>query len=266
MITFLKIAVECLLSCVLRLKCKAVYSICDTINKSMSCSTCPDRKNSIFAVIEGDALNLLDDEKQKFSYQKKDIIYKRGESPDGVYCIRRGLLKQTRNMQDQEERSQVVKLNGAGDMLGFFELLTNTKFSNTAVCIKEVDGCLISKNVFHKIFSESEALKDEFIKRCAEASLESEEQILRISSFTVSQRIAALLLHLNKRYGVKINGQSTIDLGLHRDELASLAGTVIESLVRHLSDLKAEKIIDTDGKKIIILDEKRLAKEAPVLA
>jgi CRP-like cAMP-binding protein len=49
---------------------------------------------------------------------------------------------------------------------------------------------------------------------------------------------------------------------MSRDDLASLVGTARENVVRTLSEFKVEGILETHGRKIIILDVKRLIKAA----
>ena len=44
-----------------------------------------------------------------------------------------------------------------------------------------------------------------------------------------------------------------------REELASLAGTATESLIRTLSDFKSENLIDIKSGNVIISDDKKLA-------
>ena len=47
-----------------------------------------------------------------------------------------------------------------------------------------------------------------------------------------------------------------------RDDLASLAGTARENVVRVLSEFKADGILETKGRKIIVKDVNQLIKIA----
>lgn len=74
-----------------------------------------------------------------------------------------------------------------------------------------------------------------------------------------------MLLLLKDSYGVdKGNGETLIDLRLTRDELAAIVGTATETAIRFVSELKEEKVISQDGKKIIILDEDKLIELANI--
>ena len=45
---------------------------------------------------------------------------------------------------------------------------------------------------------------------------------------------------------------------ISRDDLASVVGTATESLIRTLSDFKANNLIEINGSEIKILNEKKL--------
>ena len=46
---------------------------------------------------------------------------------------------------------------------------------------------------------------------------------------------------------------------ISREDLANIAGTATESLIRTLSDFKSEKLIEINGGTISILNEKKLS-------
>ena len=64
------------------------------------------------------------------------------------------------------------------------------------------------------------------------------------------------LLMLKRKFG-ESNEQFSIHIS--REDLANIAGTATESLIRTLSDFKAEKMIDIKDGHIILINEKKLA-------
>lgn len=61
---------------------------------------------------------------------------------------------------------------------------------------------------------------------------------------------------LYRKYNNEQNDKFSIDIS--RENLANIAGTATESLIRTLSDFKSEKLIDINGGVITILNEKKL--------
>ena len=77
------------------------------------------------------------------------------------------------------------------------------------------------------------------------------------------ERLAETLLLLETKYGVEADGK-TVAVRLTRTELAGLVGTVTESVIRLLSELAKEGVIDLVRSGIIIVDRGRLLEIANV--
>jgi CRP-like cAMP-binding protein len=54
------------------------------------------------------------------------------------------------------------------------------------------------------------------------------------------------------------NGSSQFSIHISREDLANIAGTATESLIRTLSDFKGEKLIDIKDGHIVLINEKKL--------
>ena len=55
------------------------------------------------------------------------------------------------------------------------------------------------------------------------------------------------------------DGTTPFSIHISREDLANIAGTATESLIRTLSDFKAEKLIDIKDGNIVLTNEKKLA-------
>jgi len=87
---------------------------------------------------------------------------------------------------------------------------------------------------------------------------EKERQLVSIAYDTVRKRVADTLLKLKDQYQEAENGYFVIPLS--REELAGVVGTAKETVIRILSYFKEDHFIDLKGRKITILDEKKLAR------
>jgi CRP-like cAMP-binding protein len=68
--------------------------------------------------------------------------------------------------------------------------------------------------------------------------------------------VADAIIKLNNKYNTNRDPGFTIHIS--RENLATIAGTATESLIRTLSDFKNEQLIDIKNGSIIILNEKKL--------
>ena len=86
---------------------------------------------------------------------------------------------------------------------------------------------------------------------------EKEEQLLGLAYNSLRKRVADALITLQQKY--QVAGQEKFSIHISREDLANIAGTATESLIRTLSDFKSEKLIEIKDGNIIILNEKKLA-------
>jgi CRP-like cAMP-binding protein len=94
-----------------------------------------------------------------------------------------------------------------------------------------------------------------FIKLLASDVTEKEEQLLHIAYNSLRRKVADALLTVQKRYR---HNEEECNINLSRENLAAVAGTATESLIRTLTDFKSEKLIDIKDGKITLLNFSKL--------
>ena len=110
------------------------------------------------------------------------------------------------------------------------------------------------------IQAKSSAISQQLIKFLCQMISMRDERIAYLECFSVRTRIAATLLSLHKKFGRASDLGSKIDVKIDRKTLAQLAGTVVESLSRNLTELEQKKIIARKGRSIHVLDLEKLAR------
>jgi CRP-like cAMP-binding protein len=81
--------------------------------------------------------------------------------------------------------------------------------------------------------------------------------LVALAYHSLRKRVADALLTLKKKYADK-EAEGNFSISISREDLANIAGTATESLIRTLSDFKSEKLIEIKEGKIILLEEKKL--------
>ena len=87
---------------------------------------------------------------------------------------------------------------------------------------------------------------------------DSEDQQFILSIDNVRQRIAYCLVKLVRTFGYENKKSTKLAFTLSRKDIATLGNTTYESVIRTLSAFEKEKLIQCEGKHIIILDEAKL--------
>jgi len=85
---------------------------------------------------------------------------------------------------------------------------------------------------------------------------EKEDRLLSLAYSSLRKRIAKALVELNRKYN-EPGGNRPIEIS--REDIAHYVGTATESLIRTLSDFKAEKLIEITEGKIRVTDTEKLA-------
>lgn len=91
----------------------------------------------------------------------------------------------------------------------------------------------------------------------------AERKITNLAYKQVKERLAGAILFLKEKYGLE-EDNATLNLSMTRDDLANLVGTATESVIRYLQEMKNEKIITLNKRKIKILNQNALMKVANI--
>ena len=186
-------------------------------------------------------------------YKKKQVIYSEGNHALRLFYIEKGKVKTYKTNDDGKEL--VVGLYNEGDFFGYIALLEGGPYKETAETIEESEIAVIPKEEFDQLINSNREVMLKFIQLLAKNVSAKEQQLLGIAYNSLRKKVADALVALNRKYkGDKDN--YVIDIS--RENLATIAGTAKESLIRTLSDFKDEKLIEIKGGDIIILNEKKL--------
>ncbi|MCD6011828.1 MAG: response regulator [Flavipsychrobacter sp.] len=207
------------------------------------------------AVDDKRTLEQLTQESNTNDYKKKQLIYKEGQNPHYLYYIISGKVKTYKTHEDGKDL--VMDLYNAGDFLGYTTLLEGGQYKENAEAIEETELALIPKKDFEELINSNPAISRKFISLLAKNIVEKENSLLGIAYNTLRKKVAGALVSLEKKYHT--NKKEPFQVDISRDDLATIAGTASESLIRTLSDFKSENLLDIKSGKIIISEPSKLA-------
>jgi len=188
-------------------------------------------------------------------YKKKQVIYSAGNHANKLYFIVKGKIKIFKQNEDGKEL--VTGIFSEGDFFGYIALLENYIYNDSAVAIEETQLAIIPKDEFEELIQNNKAVAYNFIHLLATDVVAKEEKLLGIAYNSLRKKVATALILLEKKYKQKKEGSIVIDIS--RDNLASIAGTAKESLIRTLGEFKSEKLIDVSKEgSITILNPHKL--------
>lgn len=199
-------------------------------------------------------------------FRENEMIYRAGETPRGIYVLRSGCVKISAPRECQRGRMTspefITRLIGVGEIFGFEAILRGRAHRQSAKALKAGEFELMRSSdlqgVLHGPPSVVQKVLRQMLREIDESS--HREQLHYLAS--VQERIAAQLLSLSDSFGVTVPEGRSIHLKLTRNELAQLAGTINESLSRHLTEFRDEGLLELRGKEIIIKNRAALLAKA----
>ncbi|MGB0243292.1 MAG: Crp/Fnr family transcriptional regulator, partial [Bacteroidia bacterium] len=142
-------------------------------------------------------------------------------------------------------------------------LLGEESYNASAIVMEESGVCFIPKELFMGVLQRDGVLSMEMMKLLSSDLKHAEESVTHLAQKPVRERLAEALLFMKETYGYQSDG-ITIDLRITREEIANLVGTATETAIRLLSEMKNEKVVGLEGKKIQILDATQLVRIANI--
>lgn len=229
--------------------------------KKANCEECESRGKSVFCDLHGEELASLSEHKISNNYKKGQTLFFQGNPPFGIFCVNKGKIKISHIGEDGKEA--LLRIAGDGDILGHRSLFSEEHYSATATALEDCTVCFIDKKYILKAIEECPTVAVNIISKLSKDMGAAEVRIASMAHKNVRERLAELLLVLKETFGIKQNDQRwKLDIKLSREEMASMIGVANETLIRFLSELRDEKIIEQEGKTIYIVNNKKLMENA----
>lgn len=219
-----------------------------------SCENCKVRKNSVFNDLRKDEMTHLSTVKSCGFYKKGQVLFQEESRIPGVYCIHNGKIKLSRI--GIEGKEQIIRFVKSSDMIGYKSMLCDEPLSVTATALDDTSVCFIPKNFIFNAISTNNLFSRKIMEIACHEIGEANRIITNLAQKTVRERLAEVLLLLENTFGNTEEGY--LDIKLTREEIASFVGTATESVIRLLSEFKKDGLIELSGKKIKILETKKL--------
>lgn len=229
---------------------------------SLNCEDCKARLGSTLCHVEPEHLKGINYSKTCSTYKKGQIIFHEDANPLGVYCIYEGKLKIYKIGDDGKE--QIIAIGQGGDMLGYRALISDERYPVTAEALEEVKLCIIPKTEFKRLMTESAEFSNQILKEACHELGEMTQYITNLAQKSVRQRLAVTLLKLKDIYQKPSENGEEGFINLTREDLANFVGTATETVIRLLHDFKEEKLVETQGRKIKVMDADALVKVANI--
>lgn len=218
------------------------------------CENCIIRQFNSLRAMSKEELKKVSDSKVTRSIKKGEPLFDEGDKLNGVYCVRDGVSKLSKLSPNGKD--QIVKLASKGQVIGQRSVIAEESANLSAEAVSDMELCFIPKESINSALSNNPNFTLEVLRHMAHDLKEADDVIVNMSQKTVKQRIAEAFLYLKNNFGEDDEGFFTLTLS--REDIANVVGTATESAIRIISEFKKKGFIKASGKKLGIVDERKL--------
>ena len=191
-------------------------------------------------------------------FNKKETLYKQGDTCSHLYILMSGEVKVYKNLPNGKQ--QIHKLvQIPGDLIACEDLYLEAHGSS-AEALNDVSVCHLKCD---DLFNSAESYKEISDTLMQAMSRNLNAYILHIANLgqkNALERLASYLIYLNDTHHERHLKNSQLEDLLSRIELADMLGVTQRTLIRSIKQLEAKNLISMHKNGFIILDQKSLEK------
>lgn len=182
-------------------------------------------------------------------------IFTEGDQGTGFYIVADGKVKIYKLSPDGKE--QILHIYGPGNPFGEVPVFSGMRYPANAQTLIKSHLLFFPRDAFIDLISGTPSLAMNMLAVLSRRLREFTVQIENLSLKEVPGRLASyIVLLLEEQEG------ETINLPVSKGQLASLLGTIPETLSRILSRMSAKGLIQVNGREIILLNREGMTELA----
>lgn len=180
-------------------------------------------------------------------FKKGELIFSEGDIADGFYLVVDGKIKVFK--LSSEGKEQILHIIGAGEPFGEVPVFSGKSFPANAQAIAKSLVLFFPREAFVNLIHQNSSLALNMLAVLAMRLRQFAVQVENLSLKEVPGRLAAYLIYLADE-----QGKETVSLDISKGQLASLLGTIPETLSRIFAKMSEQGLIEVSGKHIRIPD------------
>ncbi|MFH1215896.1 MAG: Crp/Fnr family transcriptional regulator [Pseudomonadota bacterium] len=179
------------------------------------------------------------------------LIFSEGDPGSGFFVVVSGKIKIFKLSMDGKE--QILHILGAGEPFAEVAVFTGSPYPANAMALEKSRLFFFPRKAFVGLIGEYPSLAMNMLATLSFRLKQFAHMIETLSLKEVPGRLAAYVLMACEK-----EESDKVELAISKTQLASLLGTIPETLSRILTKMSKQGIIEIDGGQITILDREEL--------
>ncbi len=189
---------------------------------------------------------------EKRKYSRGKVIFTEGEEATGLYVLHTGRVKIYK--LSSEGKEQILHIFGPGEPFGEVAVFAGGQFPAYAEALEVSETLFFPRKKIVELLTKDPSMAMNMLAMLSKRLKYFTQLVENLSLKEVPQRLAAYLLVLAT---IK-DKRDTVELDIAKGQLASLLGTIPETLSRILNKMTIQGYIEVEGRQIKLLDRQSL--------
>ncbi|MCK8600434.1 Crp/Fnr family transcriptional regulator [Desulfoferrobacter suflitae] len=185
-------------------------------------------------------------------FKRGETIFLEGAQADGFYVTVSGRVKIYK--LSLEGKEQILHIFGPGECFAEVPVFSGGSFPAHAEALDDAAVLFFPRNSFVELIQQEPSLAMNMLAVLSRRLRQFTHLIEDLSLKEVPGRLAVYLLYLSEQQGKS----DAFNLNITKGQLASLLGTIPETLSRILGKMNQMQLIEVQGPKITIVDREAL--------
>jgi len=210
------------------------------------------REIPLFAGLVDEQIQWLAAIVEKRKYSRGKVIFTGGEEAAGLYVLHTGRVKIYK--LSSEGKEQIVHIFGPGEPFGEVAVFAGGQFPAYAETLEVSETLFFPRKKIVELLTKDPSMAMNMLAMLSKRLKYFTQLVENLSLKEVPQRLAAYLLVL----ATMKDKRDTVELDIAKGQLASLLGTIPETLSRILNKMTIQGYIEVEGRQIKLLDRQSL--------
>lgn len=189
------------------------------------------------------------------TYQRGESIFFEGDEGNGFYMVGEGRVKIFKVSPSGKEH--ILHIFGQGEPFGEVPVFHGRPFPANAEAIVKSKTIFLPRNQFVLLVEANPSIALNMLAVLSQRLRRFASQIENLSLKEVPERLAGYLVYLSHEHG----DSDEVELDISKGQLASLLGTIPETLSRIFAKMSEEGLIKVNGRKISLLNRQGLMEK-----
>lgn len=206
----------------------------------------------LFMKLPEKALMMLEEILVEREFARGENIFSEGSESKGFYIVMKGRVKVYK--LSVEGKEQILHIGGPKELLGAVSAFSGSPYPAHADAMEKTRVFFFPRKDFLELIQKEPSVVMNMMANFSSRLQHFTRMIEDLSLKEVPGRLAAYLLYLHKHAG----RGDTVEIDISKGQLASLLGTIPETLSRILRRMSEKGILEVKGRKIKLLKRNTL--------